>query len=67
VFNFLNFIFWQILFWEVAKGTVWVFGGVLILPRFIVFVIGPAEEALKLIFTLHLESQMIPPESVGER
>ena len=48
---FGNFFLGKVLFWEVTEGAVGIFGGVVIFPWFIVFVVGSAEETLKLVLT----------------
>lgn len=44
-----EFFFGEVLFREIAERTVRVFGGVVIFPWFVVFVVGPAEESFELV------------------
>ena len=44
-----EFVFGELLFWEVAEGGVRVFGGVLVFPGFVRFVVLPAEDILELV------------------
>ena len=52
VLGFFDFLFGKVLFWKVSKGTMRVFRGILIFPRFIGFVVLLTQHSFKLIFTL---------------
>ena len=46
----LEFVLGDVLFGEVAKGRMWVFRCVWVLPRLVGFIVLPSEDVLQLIF-----------------
>ena len=51
MFLFFDLFFGEILLGKVTEGAVGVFGGVVIFPWFIVFVVRSAKETLELVLT----------------
>ena len=50
VLSFFEFFFGDVLFGEVSKGRVWIFGRILIFPWFVGFVVLFAEYIFELVF-----------------